>query len=210
MATEWTLNPLLSNYLAKGLANATQIPESRVRTHRQRRGTRQPDIQIVDLNGVRIVVQGKIGNLDAAIEDCKDIIENGLADACFAASYPDRFREIEDIRELTRELENSKLEVAIVRPPEQLTIEGWPDESISRLGGLTPLQLMEVMNGATIYDEIVRVEAAQRIAALVSNALDRVRQLPQSTLREIHSQLAESLGVSLQSRAAREESEEDE
>lgn len=46
--------------------------------------------------GVRIVVQGKVGNLDLAIEDCKDSIENGIADVCFAAAYP---------RELAKSLE---------------------------------------------------------------------------------------------------------
>lgn len=201
MVTEWALNTLLAEYLARGLARALRMPESRVHVlHQKGTRTRQPDIRLVDLHGVRIIVQGKIGNLEAAIEDCKDVIEDGLADACFAASYPNDLVDINDVKEVKKVLESSKLDVALVKPPEQLTLEGWPEESIWRPGKLTPLELMELLRGASIYDEIVGVESAENVAIRVSQILDLEKELPSATRSAIHKQLANTLGVALEGR----------
>jgi hypothetical protein len=119
----------------------------------------------VDVFGIAIVVQGKIGNLTKAIEDCKEIINQGLADICFAVAYPKKLAEIEDILEVKRSLEtDTKLEVALVKPPTQLTLTEWPLDSIKDLGLLTASELLAMFQGETIYDEIVGEELAEQVA----------------------------------------------
>ncbi len=206
MVTEPVLNTMMAEYLARGLARALRVPEARVRVfHRRDVRSRQPDIRVVDIFGVTIVVQGKIENIDRAVVDCKDAIDNDLADLCFAVSYPRQLAALEDITEVRSVLEGTKLEIAIVKPPQQLTLEGWPQNAVRSLGALTPLELLELLQGESIYDEIVGVESAESIAQQVSQALDVLAQLPAPTIRSIHSRVSEILGVTLQRRTGEDE-----
>ena len=149
---------MLTEYLARGLARALSIPEGRVKIFK-RKGTRQPDVQIIDAFGVRVIVQGKIGNLEKAIEDCIDVLEKDLADISFAASYPRTLAELGDAAAVRDELERSSLEIAPVTPPKQLALQGWPVDSVRRLGSVTPEQLMEMLQSEALYDEIIGTEA---------------------------------------------------
>ena len=67
---------------------------------------------------------------------------------------------LEDIREVKRALENAKLEVAIVKPPRQLTLTGLPQESLKRFDKLTPAKLLKLLESGALYDEIVGEELA--------------------------------------------------
>jgi len=211
MTTEWALNTILAEYLRNGLARVIGLPETRIKL-RKTKGTKQPDILIVDMLGVRIVVQGKIEDLDEAIEDCKNSIDQGLADICFAAAYPKYLTEIEDIVEIRKELETrAKMEIALVKPPTQLTLAGWPTESVKTFGALTASELLTMLQGGTIYDEIVGEETAERIATQVEQALDAVRQLPRPSIESIQDRLTELLGITLkgESKKKDESAEED-
>ncbi len=210
LVNEPVLNTELARYLAKGLARALSIPESTVRIQSAAgHGRRAPDIQIVDLLGVRIVVQGKIERLDQAIEDCKDSIENGIADACFAAAYPRALANLMDIEDIEKALPESKINIALVKPPGQLTLEGWPEDSIKRLGLHTPSELIPLLKSEAIYDEIVGVESAERIAEAISEVLRGADRLPRPTQQAIKEGLSEVLGVSLEVDTKKEEGEED-
>jgi hypothetical protein len=196
MVTEPVLNTVLAEYLRKGLARVIGMPETRIRL-RKTKGTRQPDIQVVDVFGIAIVVQGKIGNLTKAIEDCKEIINQGLADICFAVAYPKKLAEIEDILEVKRSLEtDTKLEVALVKPPTQLTLTEWPLDSLKDLGLLTASELLAMFQGETIYDEIVGEELAEQVATGIERALDTINQV-RRLLGKTGNEIAEILGISL-------------
>ena len=195
MVTEPALNTMLAQFLAAGLARAIRIPETRVRILRGRGGTGQPDIQILDILGVRILVEGKIENLQQAIQDCKKRIDDGLADVCFAVSYNQQLAEIEDILEIREAMKTTKVEVALIKPPTQLTLEGWPDEAILTLGTLEPSQLLEILASQSIYDEIVGSESAERIANIIGTILQSIERLPKDSLKSTHLRLSEILQV---------------
>jgi len=213
LVAEPVLNTELARYLAKGLARALRIPEGSVKIHSALlpHGRRAPDIQIVDLMGVRIVVQGKIEKLELAIEDCKDAIENGIADACFAAAYPRDLANLEDIDDIEKAMPTAKINIALVKPPEQLTLDGWPEESIKRLGLHTPSELILLLEGEAIYDEIVGTESSERIAESISDMLRGAERLPLRTQQAIEKGLSKVLGVSLdvEKKAEQDEDEED-
>jgi len=195
LVTEPALNTMLAQYLAAGLARAIKIPETRVRILKGRGGTGQPDIQIIDILGVRVLVEGKIGSLQHAIQDCKKRIDNGLADVCFAVSYSQEFAEIEDILQIREAMRTTKVEVALVKPPTQLTLAGWPDEAILRLGTIEPSQLLEILASQSIYDEIVGSESAERIADIIGTILQSIERMPRDSLKSTHLRLSKILQV---------------
>lgn len=195
MVTEPALNTMLAEYLASGLARAIRIPESRVKILRGRGGTGQPDIQIIDVLGVRVLVEGKIENFQYAIQDCKKRIDNGLADVCFAVSYNHKLAEMEDILQIREAMKTTQVEVALVKPPIQLTLTGWPDEAILTLGEIRPSQLLEILASQSIYDEIVGSESAERIANVISGILQLIERMPDNTLKSTHNRLSKILQV---------------
>ena len=195
MVTEPALNTMLAEYLASGLARAIRIPESRVKILRGRGGTGQPDIQIIDVLGVRILVEGKIENFQHAIQDCKKRIDMGLADVCFAVSYSRKLAEIEDILQIREAMQVTKVEVALVKPPTQLTLTGWPDEAILTLGEIRPTQLLEILASQSIYDENVGSESAERIANVISGILQLIERMPENSLKSTHNRLSKILQV---------------
>jgi hypothetical protein len=200
VVNEPVLNTELAGYLARGLSRALQIPESAVRvvnvkTKGAKGRHRFPDIQIVDFFGVRIVVQGKVDNLAEAIEDCKQSITDGVAEACFAASYPADLAKVEDIREVRKKLETAEIDIALVKQPTQLTLEGWPADSIVSLGKQRAAELVTLLNGDAIYDEIVGSDAAERLAENIGEILNAAEQFPPNIQRTIATRLADALSI---------------
>jgi hypothetical protein len=195
LVTEPALNTMLAEYLASGLARAIRIPESRVKILRGRGGTGQPDIQIIDVLGVRVLVEGKIENFQHAIQDCKKRIDNGLADVCFAVSYNHKLAKMEDILQIREAMKTTQVEVALVKPPIQLTLTGWPDEAILTLGKIRPSQLLEILASQSIYDEIVGSESAERIANVISGILQLIERMPDNTLKSTNNRLSKILQV---------------
>jgi len=191
MVTEPALNVVLAEYLRSGLARVVGMPETRIKLRRSQ-GTRQPDIQIVDVLGVTIVVQGKIGNLAKAIDDCKEILNQGLADICFATAYPKELAGIKDWMEVKEALRTSKLEVALVKPATQESMY-----TIKEFGSLTVSELLDMFQGGTIYDEIVGEEITEQIADSVDRILSDVRDLPENLLQSIQNRVANLLGFTL-------------
>ncbi len=196
---EEVLNTLLAGVLARGLATALHIPEDSVRVVKSG-GHRFPDVQVLDLGGVRIIVQGKIDGIDAAIEDCKQSIAEGLADVCIAASYPPGLAETQDIRSTASALESSDVELAIVKPPDQLTLEGWPEEAIHKLGKVSVSGIPSLLAGESIYDEVVGTDTAERIAANIGTILDGASRLPPPVQDTIARKLASLLSIEYDSK----------
>lgn len=195
MVTEPALNTMLAQYLAAGLARAIKIPEKRVKILKGKGGSGQPDIQIIDILGVRVLIEGKIESLPQAINDCKKRIDQGLADVCFAVSYAQELAETEDILDIREAMGKTKVDVALVKPPTQLTLVGWPDESVLRLGTIEPSQILEILASQSIYDEIVGSESAERIADVIGGILQSIERMPEGSLKSTHRRLSEILQV---------------
>jgi len=80
---EENLNVILAELLAeRGLKALGEVV--------LRRGRRpEPDV-LIDLNGVRIVIEGKKpGMWDALVEQCKDRLDNNICDLCVMVEYAD-------------------------------------------------------------------------------------------------------------------------
>ncbi len=99
----------------------------------------------------------------------------------------------------------SKLEIALVKPPVQLALEGWPTDSIKKLGTLTVPELLEMLQAGTIYDEIVGEETAERIATQVEETLNMIKQLPKASTESIQNRLSEILKVTMEERREKDE-----
>jgi anthranilate phosphoribosyltransferase len=215
MVREEVLNTELAGFLARGLARALRIPEESVKVVNARTGVkkgsrRAPDIQLVDFFGVRIIVQGKIDNLSEAIEDCKQTITDGLADACFAASYPASLAAARDILAIRRMLETTEIDLALVKPPTQLTLYGWPEDAVRKLGAMTPAQLLPLLGGEEIYDEIVGTDLAEKLAENIGNILDGAGSFPSAVQETIAAKLAAVLSIRFEPTEAEAEDAEDE
>lgn len=200
MVREEVLNTELAGYLARGVTRALRIPEASVRvintkTSGPRGRRRAPDIQLVDFFGVRIIVQGKIDDLDSAIADCKQSIIEGLADACIAVSYPRDLAAELDIKDIRAALEEADLDIALVKPPVQLTLDGWPEDAIRRWGKLKPAGIVGLLNGDALYDEVVGSDLAERLATNIGDILAGAEALPAVIQRRIASRLAEALAI---------------
>ncbi|MEM1994543.1 MAG: hypothetical protein QXW32_03585 [Nitrososphaerales archaeon] len=56
---------------------------------RRRGGRPEPDV-LIELNGVRIVIEGKkLGMWDVLVEQCKDRLDNNVCDLCVMVEYAD-------------------------------------------------------------------------------------------------------------------------
>ena len=53
----------------------------------QQPGGRRPDV-LVDMDGVRVALEGEIGNRQGALRDAEARLRQGLADAAIAVCYP--------------------------------------------------------------------------------------------------------------------------
>jgi hypothetical protein len=81
---EENLNVVLAELLAeRGLKALGEV------VLRKRGGRPEPDV-LIDLNGVRIVIEGKKpGMWDALLEQCKERLDNNVCDLCVMVEYSD-------------------------------------------------------------------------------------------------------------------------
>jgi hypothetical protein len=81
---EENLNVVLAELLAeRGLKALGEV------VLRKRGGRPEPDV-LIDLNGVRIVIEGKKpGMWDALVEQCKERLDNNVCDLCVMVEYSD-------------------------------------------------------------------------------------------------------------------------
>jgi hypothetical protein len=81
---EENLNVVLAELLAeRGLKALGEV------VLRKRGGRPEPDV-LIDLNGVRIVIEGKKpGMWDALVEQCKERLDNNVCDLCVMVEYAD-------------------------------------------------------------------------------------------------------------------------
>lgn len=202
MVREEVLNTELSKYLSKGISRALNIPESYIKVSKVSLGSdkgkyRFPDIRLVDIFGLRIVIQGKIENLDDACNDCKTTIEEGLCDLCFGVSYPKKLSQVQDIRDLGKDLETSVLKISLVKPPNQLTLSGWPANTRTDLGEYTPKEFVKLLEQGTLYDQMLGDDIAEGVSQNISDILDRVRELQTDVKLSIEERLSKVLSVEI-------------
>jgi len=81
---EENLNVILAELLTeKGLKALGEV------ILRKKGGRLEPDV-LIELNGVRIVIEGKkLGMWDALVEQCKERLDNNVCDLCVMVEYAD-------------------------------------------------------------------------------------------------------------------------
>jgi hypothetical protein len=130
---EEVLNVVLADLLSRhGLLS---VPES-IRRSVTGRGRRLPDVTVADLRGVRIVIEGRIGDggvRDSLFRDALGRVEQGISPICLAVMYPAALRTIDSLANLRRALERADLHVRVVSEGD----EG--DWSETNVDGLTDL-----------------------------------------------------------------------
>jgi hypothetical protein len=111
---EEVLNVVLADLLSRhGLLS---IPES-IRRSVAGRGRKLPDVTVADLRGVRIVIEGRIGDggiRDSLFRDACERVEQGLSPICLAVLYPASLRTVDSLVGLRRALERADLLVRVV------------------------------------------------------------------------------------------------
>jgi hypothetical protein len=108
---EEVLNVYLAELLSdRGIAS---VPES-IATHGKKRGRKMPDV-VVDFFGLRVMLEGKVGDVQQAhkkaLGAARNRLEQGVAQIGVAVVYPASLRNAPDIK---TELERSDLDFAVV------------------------------------------------------------------------------------------------
>ncbi len=129
---EEVLNVVLADLLSRrGLLS---VPES-IRRAVTGRGRRLPDVTVADLRGVRIVIEGRIGDggvRDSLFRDALGRVEQGISPICLAVLYPAGLRTVDSLANLRLSLERADLLVRVVSEGDEgdwgeTTVDGLTD-----------------------------------------------------------------------------------
>lgn len=133
---EEVLNVVLAELLSdRGLIS---VPESIRRSVRE--GRRLPDVTIADLWGVRIVIEGRIGNgqtiRDSLFRDASARVEEGISPFCLAVLYPAGLRRINSLANLRNRLAAAPL---MVRAISEGSEGDWAETTVDGLTSAAPV-----------------------------------------------------------------------
>ncbi len=161
---EEVLNVVLAELLSdRGLIS---IPES-IR-HSIKRGRRLPDITIADLSGVRIIIEGRIGNghpiRNSLFQDARARVEEGLCPFCLAVLYPKGLSRIDSLDNLRNELAITPL---IVRVVSEGSEGDWIETNVD---GLTDI----LRRG---YDLLVSEDVVTRAVEDLSDSIEKASEI---------------------------------
>jgi hypothetical protein len=109
---EEVLNIVLAELLSeRGLLS---VPET---VRRSRGGRRLPDVLVADLHGVRVVIEGRVGESGpvraSLTRDATARVEEGIAPICLAVAYPSDLRRVTSTAQLRRTLTRAPLQVRV-------------------------------------------------------------------------------------------------
>lgn len=100
-------------------------------------GRRMPDIMTANYLGVRIVIEGRIGQNSTvrnSLEvDCQERVEEGIAPMAIAVAYPEGIQSASSLTSLEEEIIESEFELNVLT---ESGSSGWTQGDISRLAGL--------------------------------------------------------------------------
>lgn len=111
---EEVINVVLAGHLEhRGLLSIPETIKKSVTKNKQ-----LPDITIVDLLGIRMVIEGRFDNgkvsRDSLLADAKERVEQGISPVCLAVLYPKDLRSVESMPKLRAKLEKAKFEMRVV------------------------------------------------------------------------------------------------
>lgn len=95
---------------------------------------RMPDIMTANLLGVRVVIEGRIGQTPGVkrslVEDCEQRVEEGIAPMSVAVAYPDGINQAQSLQGLESNILSSTFEMNVVT---ESGAGGWSSGGISDL-----------------------------------------------------------------------------
>lgn len=120
MAAEDVREEVINVVLAERLEHRglLSIPETIKKSVIKNKDKQLPDITIVDLLGIRMVIEGRFNNgkssRDSLLKDAKERVEQGISPVCLAALYPKDLRSVESMPKLRAKLEKTTFEMRVV------------------------------------------------------------------------------------------------
>jgi len=176
---EEVINVVLAQLLdQRGLLS---VPES-IRRSVVGRGRRLPDVTLADLWGVRIVIEGRIGDTQAVrnalLRTASGRVEEGISPICLAVMYPPALRKVASLAGLRRALERTPV---LVRVVSEGSDGDWAETTVD---GLTDLlrRSYELLVGEDVVAGAVEdlgqsIDAASEIMAAARATPARLRTL---------------------------------
>jgi len=144
----------------------------------------KPDIYLVEHFGLKVIIEAKIEHKKHrnVVEKCKERLDEGLADICFAVTYGEEVRGLKTIDELESILRRLKVRVTIILAsgetygPEDITVD----------------ELVTYMEKHRVYDHLVEKELIEEIAKRLKKALDECVNSMKPGIRRNIALIAES------------------
>lgn len=169
MFREEVLNVKLAELISKrGLVS---IPESILQSIKL--GRKLPDVTIANLFGVRVVIEGKIGEgvavREALAKQAEKRVEDGITPLCIAVIYPVHLKTANSLIELEVSLDKTLFSVAA------FWINGKSEWATQTVNGLT--EFLRRSYGLLISEDIV-VEAVKEIEDAVENCAQALVGVP--------------------------------
>jgi hypothetical protein len=130
---------------------------------------RMPDIMTANLLGIRVVIEGRIGQLSGTrqslIEDCKQRVAEGIAPMAVAVAYPEGVNQASSLDGLEQNLTKAEFQINVI------TEEGsgdWSSGDIEDLGDY-------LRSG---YGDLVQENVVEEAVETIDDSIDRfVNQL---------------------------------
>jgi hypothetical protein len=176
---EEVLNVVLADLLEKrGLLS---VPES-IRRSVTSRSRRLPDVTIADLRGVRIVIEGRIGNApgvrDSLLQDATTRVEEGISPICLAVLYPPELRRVDSLARLRTALARAPLMARVISEGHE---GDWAETTVDGLTEILrrsyELLVSEDVVVAAVEDLRAAIDVASEAIASAEAAPARLRTL---------------------------------
>jgi len=162
---EEVINVKLAELLSK--REVLAVPETIVR--QALGGRRLPDIITAQFFGIRVVIEGKIGDQPAVaqqLEDkCEERLEEGIAAIAIGVIYPPEVREAGDLGDLERRLAAADLRIRV------FTEAGGGDWVSSDVNGLA--HMLKVAYESLVHEDVVK-SAVDALETAIDGAVRRL------------------------------------
>lgn len=125
---------------------------------------RMPDVMTGTLFGIRVVIEGRIGQSDAVREslvaDCEQRIAEGIAPMAVAVAYPEGINEVDSLDQLEQNIVSSEFQINVVTEGRS---RGWASGDIEDLG--------DFLRGG--YADLVEEDVVQEAVDTIDEKIDR-------------------------------------
>jgi len=133
---------------------------------------RMPDIMTANLLGIRVVIEGRIGQSagtqQSLVDDCRERVAEGIAPMAVAVAYPEGINQATSLGGLEQNLRDAEFQINVI------TEEGagdWSSGDVEDLGGY-------LRSG---YGDLVQENVVEEAVETIDGSIDRfVNQLSSS------------------------------